>query len=66
MDAERQVVLKAGARFIDVDPWLCVANRCPPIIDGRIAYANTGHLTQQYVRDVAPLLAATLRADGLD
>ncbi len=63
--AESVVVRSEGGGFIDVRPWMCVDTHCPVIIDHRIAYADFGHLSPQYVLDVQPLLAASFRSEGL-
>ncbi len=64
-DAEKPVVTAAGGIYVDVEPWFCIDGKCPLIIDKRIVYRDHDHLAPQYVADVEPLLAATLRSKGL-
>ena len=64
-DAELALVRREGGTAIDPKPWLCVDTQCPVIIGGYIAYADTGHLSAQYVTRVAPLVAAQLHQAGL-
>jgi hypothetical protein len=63
--AEAQTDRSMAARYVDISPWYCVDNRCPAIIDGRIAYQDHDHLSPQYVRDLEPVLAVALRVAGL-
>jgi hypothetical protein len=63
--AELAAVRATGATAIDIEPWFCADGRCPVIIDHRVAYANYGHLSPQYVRDLEPLLAAELKSAGI-
>jgi hypothetical protein len=64
-EAEGALVRDFGGTFIDIEPWLCVDGRCPVIIDKRIVYRDRGHMTPQFVSDLEPLLAASLRIAGL-
>src|SRR5207248_1718900 len=44
----------SGAAFIDVEPWFCVSpSACPVIVDDRIVYHDTDHITSQYAHDLA-------------
>lgn len=65
VDAERAVVDQMGGITIDPQPWLCFDTKCPVIIGGYIAYADTAHISAQYVRYLAPFLGARLREAGL-
>ena len=57
VDVERTAIVQMGGTSIDPQPWLCVDTKCPVIIDGYIAYADTAHLSAQYVRFLAPFWA---------
>ena len=49
------------ATYVDVTPWLCTSDlTCPAIVDNRVAYIDTNHISAQYTVDLAPLLAMTL------
>lgn len=37
--------------------WLCTADRCPPVLDGRMVYSDNSHLTATFARSLAPQLA---------
>lgn len=62
---EAPVLESLGATFIDIEPWFCIDLHCPVIIDNRIAYANRGHVSAQYLSALYPLVAAELHAAGL-
>ncbi len=64
-DAELAAVRADGGTAIDIEPWFCADGHCPVIIDHRIAYANYGHLSPQYVSDLEPLLAAEFKLAGV-
>ena len=65
IDVERKTVPAAGAVYVDTEPWFCVEQRCPVIIDGRIAYRDHSHLSRQYVSHLEPLVTATFASLGL-
>jgi peptidoglycan/LPS O-acetylase OafA/YrhL len=63
--AERLVAHSQHVPYIDTQQWFCASGRCPVIIDNRLVYHDFDHVTAQYVADLEPLLAASLRANGL-
>lgn len=57
---------QSGATYLDVLPMVCLHGRCPAFAGGRMVYANSGHLSVDWVRHVLPAFRATLdRARGL-
>lgn len=46
---------------IDMTPWICPAKPCPLVVGNVLVYRND-HLTDSYVRTMAPMLDAELRA----
>lgn len=62
---ERRTVESLGGVYIDIAPWFCAENRCPPIINRIIAYRDYQHLSPEYVTALEPLLAAALARAGV-
>jgi len=58
------VVSGAGGTFLDTTGWFCYQNLCPMVIGNRIAYVDSGHITQTYATALAPQLGATLKRIG--
>jgi peptidoglycan/LPS O-acetylase OafA/YrhL len=63
--AELALVRSMGGTGIDIAPWFCVKDRCPAVVGRWLAYSNSGHISAQFVRTLAPLVAARLRKAGL-
>ncbi|WP_127499814.1 acyltransferase family protein [Actinoplanes solisilvae] len=49
-----------GLRVIDPTPWFCAGGRCPIIVGNTLVYKDNSHLTDAYVRAIAPLLGREL------
>ncbi|MGB3827681.1 MAG: acyltransferase family protein [Ornithinimicrobium sp.] len=49
-----------GAAFIDVTQWLCIEDRCPPVIGNVLLYRQGSHLTAAYAETLAPVLRAEI------
>jgi SGNH domain (fused to AT3 domains) len=54
---------RAGVGYIEARPWFCAhpdgslrAWLCPMVVGRTVTYADRGHVTQTYVRELAPLL----------
>jgi hypothetical protein len=62
--AERTALDDAG-HGVPYDPFprLC-GERCPVILDGKVAYTDTDHLTATFSRSFGPDLTAALQAAG--
>lgn len=59
--ADRAAASATGAAYVDTSRWFCdEAGRCPAFVDGTIVRADGVHLTADYSRRLAPLLAGTL------
>jgi len=58
--AEAAAAKAAGARYIDVIPWLCTRTTCPAIIDGIEVYENLSHITSTYGEHLEPVLTQAL------
>lgn len=48
-----------GGAFLNVEPWFCLDDQRPAVIDSRTAYADESHVSAQYVTDIEPLLATS-------
>jgi peptidoglycan/LPS O-acetylase OafA/YrhL len=59
---ERSAAEKYGASVIDVVPYFCTENTCPPVIGGRVAFFDDSHVTATYARALVPLLEPPLKA----
>ena len=71
-DGHREAVARVGAdkaSLVDMTEFYCDATTCPSVIGGVMVYKNRTHLTDTYVRTLAPYLgreiAAALRTHGL-
>jgi hypothetical protein len=66
--ARRREIIQAmrgrGVTVIDPLPWLCTATDCPVVIGNVLVYRDAHHLTTEYSRLLAPLLARQLTLDG--
>ncbi|NJC22527.1 peptidoglycan/LPS O-acetylase OafA/YrhL [Arthrobacter pigmenti] len=56
---ERRVAEETGARFLDMNKYLC-AEHCPAIIGDILAYRDAHHLSEPMGEALAPRLAAEL------
>jgi hypothetical protein len=45
---------------IDPTPWFCAEGRCPIVVGNTLVYKDNSHLTDAYVRAIAPLLGRKL------
>lgn len=52
--------LVGGATYIDMTPWICTDEECPPIVDDVIVWRDTHHITATYALALAPALAERL------
>lgn len=50
-----------GAALIDLSDDICVADLCPPVIDGVLVWRDALHLTATYARGLAPALERNLQ-----
>jgi peptidoglycan/LPS O-acetylase OafA/YrhL len=58
--AESAAAARAGATFVDPEPWFCVDDRCPAVVGSTPVYTDGRHLTAAYARRLAPQLARSL------
>jgi hypothetical protein len=61
-DMEVRVARQFGATIIDVIPAFCTNQVCPPVIDGRVVYFDSSHITTTFVLGLVPYLEPRLRA----
>jgi peptidoglycan/LPS O-acetylase OafA/YrhL len=60
LQAEGAAAAASGAVFIDPTAWVCPADPCPVVIDGRPVYRDQRHLSAAFVLSLAERLAAEL------
>ena len=53
----------AGIGYVEPRQWLCVADRCPMVIDETIAYSDHGHLSETYTERMAGLFRSAFRRE---
>ena len=60
---ERAATASTGATFIDTTPWLCdlLTQRCPAVVDDKIAYEDSSHISVSTSWQLAPLMNAALQ-----
>ncbi|WP_082950904.1 acyltransferase family protein [Mycobacterium sp. 1164985.4] len=51
---------------LDVNPYLCEANRCPAVRNGTLLYRDDSHLTATAVKALLPAMQAQIREKGID
>jgi hypothetical protein len=47
LDSEQAAATQVGALYVSTVPWVC-ADRCEPVIDGKLVYFNRYHFTGSY------------------
>ncbi|WP_414739067.1 SGNH hydrolase domain-containing protein [Macrococcoides bohemicum] len=50
----------ANVHYYDYTQYICPTERCQPVIDGIVAYSDKGHMTQRFVKTLAPYIEADL------
>lgn len=58
--SQANLAARYGIPFIDANDWLCVAGKCPGIIDKTPVYWDGAHFTQDFAAKLAPLFRAFL------
>jgi peptidoglycan/LPS O-acetylase OafA/YrhL len=53
----------AGIGYVEPRQWLCVADRCPMVIDETIAYSDHGHLSETYIERLHGLFRSAFRRE---
>ncbi|MEU7752685.1 acyltransferase family protein [Micromonospora sp. NPDC049171] len=51
----------AGAHLVDLNDWICPADRCAPVIGGVLVWRDAHHLSATYSTTLAPQVAAALK-----
>lgn len=52
---------KHGARWVNVEDWLCAKGVCPLVVGNVVVYTDHHHLTRTFAARLRPLLAQALR-----
>jgi hypothetical protein len=60
--AEQVAVEAAGGYYVPTAPWVCANGSCPVIAGNMLMYRDDNHLTNTYVRWLAPAVGAALDA----
>jgi hypothetical protein len=62
-DIHRSVAELVGdTTYINMTPWICTDELCPPIVDNVVVWRDTHHITATYALALAPVLSARLPA----
>ncbi|WP_059021970.1 acyltransferase family protein [Mycobacterium sp. M26] len=56
--AESAAVAAGGGQYADLTELFCTADRCPVIVGNTLVYLDENHLTLEYSRALAPVVAA--------
>jgi hypothetical protein len=56
--AESAATKAGGGQYVDVTALFCTAHRCPVIVGDTLVYFDWCHVTFQYSRQLAPVIAA--------
>jgi peptidoglycan/LPS O-acetylase OafA/YrhL len=58
---EQRVVERAGAGYIDTEPWFCGPTRCAVVIGDKIVYHDDNHISASFAAWLTPVISADLR-----
>ena len=56
--AEAQATHVGGAQYVDTTDLFCTPERCPVIVGNTLVYVDENHMTLEYSRALAPVVAA--------
>ena len=56
--AESAATTAGGGHYAEITDLFCTADRCPVIVGNTLVYLDNGHLTAEYSRLLAPVMAA--------
>ena len=59
----KQTIDSQGGTFLDITDWVCLNDRCPPIIDGEFVYLDGSHWSDEFAVKLAPLFRAFIREE---
>jgi hypothetical protein len=59
-DVEQAAAAAAGVFYVATTPWVC-ADRCEPVIDGKLVYQSQYHFTQEYSVFLSGAVGESLR-----
>lgn len=62
LNAERQAAEATGARLLDLNPYICDADLCPPIIGDVLVYRDGHHLTVPFTTGLAGVFADAIES----
>ncbi len=62
VDVEREVAKEKDAVWLDMNPYLCSDDWCPPIIDDTLVYRDAHHLTASFTAALDGVLWDTIRS----
>lgn len=60
-DAEAKVAVGPQMTHVNTSPWMCDGRYCPAFVGSTPVRVDTGHLTVEYSKRLAPLIAASLK-----
>ncbi len=60
--SDRVLAAAPGSQLIDLNDYICPAERCAPVIGNIIVYRDKHHITTPYMRTLAPMLEKELVA----
>ncbi len=58
--AVMETATESGVDVVSVNRWICWNGTCPAVVGSTITYRDAGHLTIEYVTEMAPLLSGAL------
>ncbi len=56
--AESAATTAGGGQYADITDLFCTTDRCPVIVGNTLVYLDSSHLTFEYSRLLAPVIAA--------
>ncbi|MFC7961329.1 acyltransferase family protein [Rhodococcoides kroppenstedtii] len=64
-NADRAAAEATGAEYVDTRAWFCYRDSCPIFVSGLLVRWDTGHITSDYGRYLAPRMQTALLPDGV-
>lgn len=63
-EAEQQAAEATGTAYLDTEKWFCVGGSCPAFAGNTPVFVDGGHLTEQYAKQLGPVMHDALSELG--
>ncbi len=59
----KKTIDSLGGTFLNITDWICVNDRCPPIIDNEFVLMDGSHMSDEFAAKLAPLFRAFIKQE---